>query len=156
MSKSRKLIVVALAIAAMGALVVTEALGATTFWKGNGTADPAMTVKFRKVKVSGDPAKIKEFDVQQLHFVCHGPGAPDPFRSGLIHHGTIATVRNGKFSYSATTYNSAHTIKYNTHINGEFVSARTATGTVKQRRTVVSNPSVYCVSNEEPWKANKQ
>jgi hypothetical protein len=156
MSKSRRLIVVGLAITAMGALVVAEALGATTYWRGNGTDDPVMTVKFRKVKNPGDPAKIKEFEVQRLRFVCHGPGAPDPFRSGLVRHGTLANVRNGEFHYSATTYNDAHTIKYNTSINGEFVSARTAKGDVKQRRTLVSNPDVYCVSDREPWRASKQ
>lgn len=156
MSKSRKFIVVGFVIAAMGALVAAEALGATTIWNGNGTDDPVMTVKFKRVKHSGDPAKINDFEVQKLHFVCHGPSAPDPFRSGLSRDGTLARVRSGEFHYSATTYNSAHTIKYNTSIDGEFVSSRTAKGTVKQRRTLVSNTDVYCVSKEEPWKAHKQ
>jgi hypothetical protein len=74
----------------------------------------------------------------------------------LVRHGTISKVRNGEFSYSATTYNSEHTIKYFTRINGEFVSARTAEGTVKQTRTVVSDPSVHCSSLLQPWKTTKQ
>lgn len=153
MSRSRKLIAIALAIAAMGALVAAEALGATTFWRGNGTEDPVMTVKFQKAKLSGQPARVKEFEVQKLFFNCQGTG---DFRSGLVRHGSISKVTNGKFAYSATTFNSAHTIKYNTSINGEFVSGLTATGTVKQRRTLVSNPDVTCVSAREPWRARKQ
>jgi hypothetical protein len=156
MSKSRRWIALALAVGAVFALVVAQALAATTFWRGNGTADPVMTVKFRKAKTSGNPAKIKEFEVQQLRFRCFGPGAPDPFRSGLVRHGTISKVRSGEFHYSATTYNAARTIKYNTSINGEFVGPRKAVGDVRQKRTVVSNPNTYCVSNREPWQGFKQ
>jgi hypothetical protein len=153
MSKSRKLIVVAFVIAAMGAIVAAEALGATTIWKGHGTEDPVMTVRFERVKVSGEPAKIKEFKVEKLHFKCEGTSN---FRSGFVRHGTISKVQNGEFSYSATTYNAEHTVKYNTSINGEFVSRTKAVGDVKQRRTLVSNPDVFCVSDREPWKAFKQ
>jgi hypothetical protein len=153
MSKSRKLIALALGAVAVCAIVVAQAFAGTTIWKGNGIDDPQMTVKFERVKVSGEPAKIREFEVQNMFFDCQG--ASD-FRSGLIRHGTISKVHNGQFSYSAITYNSEHTVKYNTSIDGEFVSSIKAKGTVKQKRTLVSNPDTYCVSAREPWKALKQ
>jgi hypothetical protein len=136
--------------------VAAEALGATTIWKGNGTDDPVLTVKFKRVKTSGHPAKVNDFEAGQLHFACTANTGLDPFRSGFSRAGTIATVHSGKFSYSATTYNSAHTIKYNTSIVGEFVSRSTATGTIRQKRSIVSDPTAYCVSKTEPWKVHKQ
>ena len=153
MSKSRKLVALVLAAVAVCALVVAQAVAGTTIWKGNGIDDPVMTVKFERVKKPGEPAKIQEFEVQQLYFDCHGTS---DFRSGLIRHGTISKVKDGEFHYSATTYNSEHTIKYNTSINGEFVSKTKAVGDVKQKRTLLSNPDIYCVSAREPWKAFKQ
>jgi hypothetical protein len=153
MSKPRRLIALALVAAAVCALVVAQAFAGTTIWKGNGIDDPQMTVRFEKVKHPGEPAKIREFEVQNMFFDCQGN--PD-FRSGLILHGTISKVHNGQFSYAATYYNSDHTIKYNTSVAGEFVSPIKVKGTVKQKRTVVSNPDIYCVSAREPWKALKQ
>jgi hypothetical protein len=154
--KSRKMMVVALVVAVIGALVVAQALAATTTWKGNGTDDSRLTVKFKRAKSQGRPAKIKDLEIGQLRFVCTPAAQTDPFRSGLSRSGVVATVRGGDFSYVATTFSPSGSIKYNTTFKGEFVSGRTAKGTIKQKRTLVSNPNASCTSKTEPWKVHKQ
>jgi hypothetical protein len=156
MKKSRRMIVAATLVAAVGAFVVAEALAASTTWKGNGTDDPVLTVKFKRVKTHGHPAKIKDLDIQRLHFTCTANTGVDPFRSGLSRSGAIATVHGGEFSYSATTSSPSGNIKYNTSFKGEFVSGRTATGTIRQKRSLASDPTQYCISKTEPWKVHKQ
>jgi hypothetical protein len=150
------MMVVAFVVAAIGALVVAQALAASTTWKGNGTNDTKVTVKFKRVTSHGNPTKIKDFAIGQLHFTCTSAAQTDPFRSGLSRTGVVATVHGGKFSYVRTTYSPQHTIKYNTTFKGEFVSGRTATGTIKQKRSLVSNPGASCASKTEPWKVHKQ
>jgi hypothetical protein len=154
MGKSRRLGLVAFVIGALGALVVAQAFGASAIFKGNGTEDPVLEVKFKRVKKSGKPAKVKNLDVNDLYFTC--TGGIDPFRSGLSRDGTIDKVQNGKFSYKEVTYSESGNIKYNTKVKGEFVTKRKVKGTVKQKRTSVSDPSTYCVSEKEPYKAPKQ
>jgi hypothetical protein len=151
MSKSRRLTGLAIAVAVIGALVVVQAFAATTTWKGNGTNDTAITVSFKKV--SGHPSKVKDWKINHLHFTCHN--TPN-FRSGTSLQGTISQVHNGKFSYHKSHYNSDHTIKYTDQIDGQFVSKTKATGTYKERRELDSDPTTYCVSAREPWKATKQ
>lgn len=151
MSKSRKLTALALAVGAVCALVVAQAIATTTSWNGAGTDDPVFKVSFKRV--SGHPAKVTEWSAKNLYYNCVGT---NDFRSSTNLHGTISKITNGKFSFSGSHYNSAHTIKYTNRISGEFVSATKATGTYKERRELVSDPSTYCVSDKEPWSANKQ
>ena len=156
MKKLRKVAFVAFVIAALGALVAAQALGASAIFKGNGTEDPVLEIKFKRVKKHGQPAKIKNFEANDLYFTCQADPPIDPFRSGFSRDGTLDKVHNGKFSYNKVTYSESGNIKYNTRVEGEFVSKRKVKGTVKQRRTIVSDPSTYCISEEEPYKALKQ
>ena len=152
MSKSRKLMVLALAVSAVCALVVAQALAATTTWTGAGTNDPVFKVAFTKVKPSGQPAKVKDFASKQLHFTCTGTSQP-PFRANTTIH-TPITVHSGAFSRTASFFSGNLKVTYT--ITGKFLSVRTATGTYKERRALASNPSVHCDSVQEPWKAHKQ
>src|SRR5436309_15431848 len=98
MSKSRKLIVLAIAVGAVCALVVAQALAATTTRSGAGTNDPVFKVSFKKV--SGRPSKVKDFASKQLHFTCTGTSQP-PFRANTTIH-TPMTVHAGQFSRTAS------------------------------------------------------
>ncbi len=152
MSKSRKWIVPVLAVAAVGALVVAQALAGTTTYSGAGTDDPVMKVSFDKVKSKGHPTKVKNWSVKSLHYDCVGT---DDFRSFTNLHGTISKVQNGRFSYNQSHLSDSGGIRYTNQISGKFVSKTKATGTYKERRELVSDPSTYCVSKREPWSAHK-
>jgi hypothetical protein len=153
MSKSRKLMVLGLVVGAVCALVVAQALAATTSWTGAGTNDPVFKVAFTKVKPSGQPAKVKDFASKQLHFTCVTTPPTQPFRANTTIH-TPITVHSGAFSRTASF--TSGNIKVTYTIDGKFLSVRTATGTYKEKRSLVSDPSQYCVSAKEPWKAHKQ
>ncbi|MGH2966901.1 MAG: hypothetical protein ACRDMH_16185 [Solirubrobacterales bacterium] len=153
MTKSRLLTAVALSALAVGAVVAVQAFAATTTWSGAGTNDPVFKVSFKRVKTAGHPPKVKDFASKQLHFTCHTTPPQPAFRSNTTIH-TPITVHSGNFFASRSFTNG--NIKVNYTIDGEFVSKRTATGTYKERRSLVSNPTQYCVSAKEPWKVHKQ
>ena len=142
--------VLALAVAAVCALVVAQALAATTTWTGAGTNDPVFKVAFTKVKPSGQPAKVKDFASKQLHFTCTDNSQ---FRANTTIH-TPIPVNSAAFSRTAS-FNSGN-IKVTYTITGKFLSVRTATGTYKERRALISDPSTHCDSVREPWRAHKQ
>ena len=144
--------VLGLVVGAVCALVVAQAFAATSSWTGAGTNDSVFKFAFTKVKPSGQPAKVKDFASKQLHFTCTGTTQP-PFRANTTIH-TPITVHNGAFSRTAS-FNSGN-IKVTYTITGKFLSVRTATGTYKERRALLSNPSVHCDSVQEPWKVHKQ
>jgi hypothetical protein len=148
MSKSRKLTILALAVSAVCALVVAQALAATTSWSGAGTNDPVFKVAFKKV--SGQPSKVKDFASKQLHFTCTDNST---FRANTTIH-TPIPVHGGAFSRASSFTNGDIKVTYT--IKGNFLSRRTATGTYKERRSLVSDPSTHCDSLQEPWKAHKQ
>jgi hypothetical protein len=149
MSKSRRTLAIVFAALAIGALVAATALAATTTWRGNGTRDTRITVSFKKV--SGQPSKVKNMNIGRLHFDCQNT---DDFRSGIAF--PTMQVHAGQFSRNATYTNADGSIRYTTRLSGKFLSPRTATGTIKQRRTVVADPSTTCTTVEEPWRAHKQ
>lgn len=155
MSRFRKLSALALAVGVGGALVVAQALATTTTWRGAGTEDSVMKVSFKRAKTRGHPAKVKEWSVKDLHYTCTDDDPP-PFRSSTTLHGTIAKVHDGKFSYSDSLLSEDGTIRYTNTIRGEFVSKHKATGTYREKRALVGDPSAYCISEKEPWSANRQ
>src|SRR5205823_14422861 len=104
-------------------------------------------------KVSGHPAHVKDFASKHLHFTCFTTPPTPPFRSNTTIHTPIA-VHSGSFSRTASFTNG--NIKVNYAISGTFISKRTATGTYKERRSLVSDPTQYCLSKKEPWRAHKQ
>jgi hypothetical protein len=146
MSKSRGLIAGGLSVAAIGAFVVAQALATTTTWKGTGTRDPQLTVSFKKV--SGHPAKVKYFKARNMHYACVGT---NDFRSGLDL--PPMKVHRGRFSFSGTANQNG--VTYKATLSGEFVSKRTAKGTVKETRTVNADTTIHC-TGQEPWRAHRQ
>ena len=95
---------------------------------------------------------MKNWDSKQLRFHLHGC-LPTPFRANTMIHSPI-TVHNGEFSRTGSFTNGNVKVTYT--INGKFVSVTTATGTYKERRALVSDPSTHCDSEREPWRAHKQ
>jgi hypothetical protein len=150
MSRSRKLVALALAAAAIGALVVAQAFAATTSWSGSGTNDTVWKLTFKKEKLSGHPAHVKNWNSKQLRFTCTDAST---FRADTNIASPI-TVQNGEFSRTRSFTNGNVKVTYT--INGEFVNATTATGTYKEKRALVSDPSVHCDSRREPWRTRKQ
>ena len=68
---------------------------------------------------------------------------------------TPITVHSGSFSRTSSFTNGNMKVSYT--ITGKFASKRTkATGTYKERRSLVSNPSTHCDSLKEPWTTHKQ
>ena len=153
MNQSRRMIVAAALVAAIGAFVAAQALGATTTWSGAGTNDPVFKVSFKRVKTAGHPPKVKDFASKNLHFTCTANTGQSPFRASTTIH-TPITVRSGSFSRTSS-FNSGN-VKVSYTISGKFVSKRTATGTYKERRALISDPTKHCDSLKEPWKAHKQ
>jgi len=153
MNKSRKMIVAASLVGAIGALVAAQALAATTTWSGAGTNDPVFKVSFKRVKTAGHPPKVKDFASKNLHYTCTPNLNQSPFRASTTIHTPIG-VHGGSF-HRASSFNSGN-IKVSYTIDGEFVSKRTATGTYKERRALISDPTKHCDSLKEPWKAHKQ
>ena len=150
MSKSRKLVALALAAAVVGALVAAQAFAATTSWSGAGTNDPVWKLSFKKEKLSGHPAHVKNWNSKQLRFTCTDAST---FRAATIISSPI-TVQNGEFSRTGSFTNGNVRVTYT--INGEFVNNTTATGTYKEKRALVSDPSTHCDSKREPWRVRKQ
>ena len=148
MSKSRKLIVLALAVGVIGALVVAQALATTTTWSGAGNNDHVFKVSFKKV--SGHPSKVKDFASKQLHYTCTDNST---FRANTTIHTPMA-VHSGSFSRTSSFTNG--NVKVNYTISGKFASKTKATGTYKERRSLVSDPTTHCDSVKEPWTAHKQ
>jgi len=153
MSKSRLLTAVALAALAVGAVVAVQAFAATTTWSGAGTNDPVFKVSFKRVKTAGHPPKVKDFASKNLHYTCTANTGQSPFRASTTIHTPIG-VHGGSF-HRTSSFNSGN-IKVSYTIDGEFVSKRTAKGTYKERRALISDPTKHCDSLQEPWKAHKQ
>jgi hypothetical protein len=110
-------------------------------------------VSFKRVKTAGHPPKVKDFASKNLHYTCTANTGQSPFRASTTIH-TPIRVRSGSF-HRTSSFNSGN-IKVSYTIDGEFVSKRTATGTYKERRALISDPTKHCDSLKEPWKAHKQ
>jgi hypothetical protein len=151
MSKSRILILVALSAMAVGALIAVQAFGATTKWSGSGNNDHTFKVSFNKVSQSGHPSKVRDFASTKLHFKCSD--GTTAFRSNTTIH-TPITVHSGSFSRTSSFTNGNTKVSYT--ISGKFNSKTKATGTYKEKRSLVSDPSVHCDSLKEPWTTHKQ
>jgi hypothetical protein len=151
MSKSRKMIVAATLVAAIGAFVAAQALAATTTWSGAGNNDPVFKVSFKKV--SGHPSKVKDFASKNLHYTCTANTGQSPFRASTTIHTPIA-VHSGSFSRT-NSFNSGN-IKVSYTISGKFASKTKATGTYKERRALIADPTKHCDSLKEPWTTHKQ
>jgi hypothetical protein len=117
----------------VGALIAIQALAATTTWSGAGNTDPVFKVSFKKV--SGHPAHVRAWNSKQLHFKCTDNTT---FRSNTTINTPIA-VHSGSFSRTSSFTNG--NVKVNYTISGKFVSKTKATGTYKERRSLVSDPT---------------
>jgi hypothetical protein len=149
MSKSRRGVVLALAVGAVFALVVAQALAATTNWSGAGTSDTVWKMGFKKVVTNGQPTKVKDWRSRQLRFRCTDNST---FRSNT----DIATpIRVSSGSFSRTSSFTNGNVKVSYTISGHF-NGQTATGTYKEKRSLVSDPSISCASAQQPWRAQKQ
>ena len=148
MRKSRILILVALSAMAVGALIAVQAFAATTTWSGRGDNDHTFKVSFKRV--GGQPVKVKDFASKQLHYRCTDNST---FRADTTIH-TPITVHSGSFSRTSSFTNGNVKVSYT--ITGKFASRTKATGTYKERRSLVSNPSTHCDSLKEPWTTHKQ
>jgi hypothetical protein len=140
-----------LAASALGAVVAVQAFAATTTWSGAGNNDHVFKVNFKKV--SGHPSKVKDFAAKQVHFTCTDNSNIDPFRANTTIH-TAIPVHSGSFARTSSFTNG--NLKVNYTISGEFVSKTKAKGTYKERRSLVSDPSIHCDTLKEPWTAHKQ
>ena len=149
MSKSRRCVVLALAVGAICALVVAQALAATTSWSGAGTNDTVWKVGFKKVVTSGQPTRVKDWSSKQLRFRCVDNSF---FRADTNIHTPVA-VRSGSFSKTGSF--TSGNVKVTYTITGSF-NGRTATGTYKERRSLVSDPSTYCAAAQQSWRASRQ
>jgi hypothetical protein len=150
MSKSRRWAVLALATGAVFAMVVAQALAATTIWGGAGTSDTVWKMGFKKVVTSGQPTRVKDWRSRQLRFRCTDNST---FRSSTDIHTPIG-VRNGSFSKTSSFTNGNVKVTYT--ITGKFTSRTRANGTYKEKRALVSDPSISCASAQQPWQASKQ
>ncbi len=150
MSKSRILVLVALSAMAVGALIAVQAFAATTTWSGRGDNDHAFKVSFKRV--GGQPVKVKDFATKQLFFNCSSNGPAD-FRADTTIH-TPITVHSGSFSRTSSFTSGSTKVNYT--ITGKFASGTKATGTYKERRSLISDPSVHCDSAKQPWTTHKQ
>ena len=85
--------------------------------------------------MAAEPVKVKDFASKQLHYKCTDNST---FRADTTIH-TPITVHSGSFSRTRSFTNGNVKVSYT--ITGKFASRTKATGTYKERRSLVSNPS---------------
>lgn len=136
-------------VAAVVALAVPAAvaLAAGTSFKGKGTDDPDVAVKFKRH--GGQHPYVDAFQTLNMLYECNDGSTT--FRSG-INLGTlkIKVKDNGKFSFHGTADEDG--VHYDARISGKFNSNKQATGTTTETRSIGSDKC----SAKEPWKATKK
>lgn len=142
-TKTRLAIVAAVVALAVPAAV---ALAAATTFKGNGTDDPEVTVKFKRH--GGAHPYVNGFQTMKMLYECSD--GTTTFRSG-VNLGTLklGVKDNGKFSFHGTADEDG--VHYEARISGKFTSKSKATGTTTETRS----KGIAKCSAKEPWEATK-